>query len=161
MKELLICALRRHGTPATAATLVDSAIALAQADGWPQRSWARLNPQMAAGVLKSMHKRREVLRDGYQLYGGVERPLWAPVEGFDAHAPMPPAPAPDGEDHPLHGTTMRQKFVLFDVLDASLTVYARMNSEVQELVHKHQRELSELSGRVKRELLAAGLQDAG
>jgi len=160
MKELLLCALKRQGKPATAGDLTDAACALAMEAGWPRRTWANLQPRAVAGVLKSLRHRREVEEVGERAENGRSVPLFQPRDGWDAKAPMPAAPDPEGEDHPLHGTTNRQKFVLFDVMDSCLNAAARQRSELNELVNRHNRELAELAARAKRELMAAGLEGA-
>jgi hypothetical protein len=79
---------------------------------------------------------------------------------WDANAPMPKEPDAEGEDHPLHGTTSRQKYILFDVLNDSLALNLRHRTERRELADRHDRELCDHAAKVQRELMAAGIEGA-
>lgn len=160
--EVLLCALLRAGKPLTAAELTDAAVALMQAAGWPRRSWSTMDPQVVAALMRGACSRGEVAKGDAIRENSRMTPTWKPArrggsDGWDPRAPLPPAPDPEGEDHPLHGTTRRQSYVLFDVLDHQLQVLVRQRGEVNDLLQRHNRELGELVGRAKAQLLAAGL----
>lgn len=167
MREVILCALARRATPATAGDLTDDAIALMQAEGWPRRAWAGMTVKSVSRLLQGAAKRGEVHETGRRSEGGVPRPLYAALMP-DANAPMPASPDPEGEDHPLAGKTKRQHFVVFDAMERYLDALTRMRQETtdtyaaqrkasDDLLARHSRELAALSERIRRDLLAAGL----
>lgn len=166
---LLMCALKRYGKPATAGDLTDAAIALAMDAGWTRHSWQAVTPQVVAALLRGAESRSEVERKGDRFENGRKTPLWAPISvkgnssafkekelAFDADAPIPPAPDPEGADHPLNGKTKRQQYVMFDSVDTLLHLHQRLSRETQELIERHQRDIADALTRTKQQLLAAG-----
>jgi hypothetical protein len=168
MKELLLCALKRHGKPATAGEIADAAIALAMAEGWPRRSWLVISAKSASGKLKEILRTGDVIRCAHgRLENSVERPLYEPIGGYDARAPLPQIPDSTGEDHPLHGKTLRQQFVIHDIGDMGLELRDRQYTELVEslmgvlqLIRKHSTEFAEYRARAKSRLFEVGLGDA-
>lgn len=149
---LLLCALNRAGAPTNSGDLLDQANALAMDAGWPPRSWKGCNVQRVAALMKGCESRGECWR-----VTDTKPPVWC-LMAYNRTAEIPAAPDPEGEDHPLHGMTSRQKFVLFDVLDATVAKYASQNQEAHAMLIRHTRELADHAARAKRELLAAGLE---
>jgi len=167
MKEVLLCALLRIGAPSTASELCDTAIQLMQNEGWPRRSWAELNAKSASRHLQGMRDAGTLVSITQKDNGRDVPHYWLPKNGApcDPKYPMPPPPDPEGEDHPLHGKTKRQQFVIFDMHDALLHTLLRQRTERQEqldrtnaMVERHARELAELTARNRRDMLAAGLE---
>lgn len=167
MREVIWCALARRATPATAGDLTDDAIALMQAEGWPRWARAGMTVKSVSRLLQGAAKRSEVREMGRRNEGGVLRPLYAALAP-DANAPMPTLPDPEGEDHPLAGKTKRQQFVLFDAMDRFMDAHIRMRQESNDLQAaqrrtaddmwlRHAREIAALADRVRRDLLAAGI----
>lgn len=167
MLEVIQCALARRATPATAGDLTDDTLALMQAEGWPRRAWAGLSVKAVSRLLQGAARRGEVREAGKRNEGGVQRPMYEALAP-NPNAPMPAAPDPEGEDHPLAGKTKRQQFVVFDVMDHFLAAMTRMRQETSdlqasqrrqadELFDRHARELSVLAQRTRRDLLAVGL----
>ncbi len=155
--SLILAALHRHSAPLTATELHDLVVAVALDAGWPKRAWADLSPRKIAALLRGMEARGEVIRAGEAPENGRLVPRWG-LEAYDATTPFPPPDLAEADEHPLHGMTRRQQFVLFDALDANLAAYTRMQRETTELVARHNRELADLAARTKRELMAVGLE---
>lgn len=156
MNRLVLCALHRAGQPATAGDLYDMAVGLAMDEGWPRRSWSTSSIQSVAALLRGMESRGEVHRQGTRTENGRPVPLWA-LEHYDPDAEIPPPPAPEGTDHPLHGRTRRQTYVLFDVLDDLVATHSRQRAEADDLWRRHARELETLARQAKQHLVSAGL----
>jgi hypothetical protein len=157
MKELLICALKRHGKPGTAGDILDMAMSLGMQANWSRNRMPASVKQVSA-LLKGMVAHGEALKAGSRSENSRDTPMYAPHDCFDPSAPMPAEPAPLAEDHPLHGMSQRQKYVLFDVLDRYLATYIRQRTTVREMLDQQERELTELAAAVKRDLMAAGLE---
>lgn len=156
MNRLLLCVLNRAGEPQTAGDLYDAAVALAMDEGWPRRTWSASNVQRVAALMRGMESRGEVHREGSRPENGRQVPLWALAE-YDRNAEIPAPPAPEGADHPLHGRTRRQTYVLFDVLDDLVATHSRQRAEADDLWRRHARELETLARQAKQHLVSAGL----
>lgn len=153
-RELVLCALRRIGEPATAADVAEHALTLAMEEGWPRHTWAALNPQATVRHLRAANcvKAGEV-RDPT----GNNRPMWQPPDGqFDRAAALPPRPSAGGE-HALAGRSPAQVYALFDALDTTLKAAVRQRDEQRDLQVRHDRELADLARTCKQQLLAVGL----
>lgn len=157
-EALLLCALARRGAPGSAGDLTDDAVGIAQSAGWPERTWSGVSVRAVSRLLQSMVEKGAVVRAAARRENGREVPLYG-LSSYDRAAPVPPPPDPVGEDHPLHGLTTRQRFVLFDAQDAWLALLGRHAAELRALVDRHTRELAELAERNRRDLLAAGLTE--
>lgn len=158
--ELLLCALARRGCPSTAGELADVAIGLAMASGWPRWTWEGEPAKKASRLLQAMATKGDVVRAGVRRENSRDVPLYGLSDRpYDAHAPVPDAPDPDGTDHPFVGLTRRQQFAIFDALDTSAQIATRHRAEMRDLIARHDRELAEHAARAKRDLLAAGLED--
>lgn len=166
MNEMLLCALKRHGEPATASELYDVAVGLAIDSGWPRRTWTATSVKQAAALLKGMVARGLIERVGDKRENGRDTPAYAPRASgdptqsrWDKDAPLPSAPELSPVNHPLNGMNKRQQFVVFDLMETALNNYARQHSEIHDMLRRHNRELSDAAARAKRELLAAGVSD--
>lgn len=157
MNELLLCALQRHGKSATAGEIADAAVALASGEGWSRNAFAEVNPRKVAAAMKGLAQRGVVCEDGRRQENGVQRPLWSPASGFNAHAPIPAEPDPVGVAHPLNGHTRYQIFAVCDALESVVLVFGDQRRERNAMFERHERELCAVVARIKQNLLAAGL----
>lgn len=156
-RELLYCALRRARRALTAGDVLDEANALAMSAGWPDAAWKGLSPPKVAALLRNMPNVRQCGRQR-DAVNGAERPLWEPVDGFDAAEPLPGLPRP--ARHPLEVLSREQIFVLFDVLDQFVECGHRQRIEIESVVRRQQQDIAELTARVRRQLAAVGLPQA-
>lgn len=152
MNELLLCALRRIGRAATAADVADGATGLAMDAGWSRQQYlAASNVKRVAAALRAMEGRGLVRRDGEQRVDGVDRPLWAPVDGFDAKAPVPAPPA--RAQNPLEDLSQSQVLTVFDVQDT----FAQELFREREAHLARVREIDAVIQRARRTLATVGL----
>lgn len=156
IKAILLYALHRNGEPAPSATLHDLAVKLMQAEGWPSRMW-RMSGQGAFTTLRAMVAEGVIVDAPETRVNGRSTPQFGLLT-YNARIVPPPAPDPEGENHPLHGKTRRQQYVLFDVQDTMLQTLVRQYSETRVLMERHASELARLVDRQRCQLAAAGLE---
>lgn len=158
MQRLLLCALRRHGVPATAADATDVAVGLAMDAGWPRAEIELITPQRAAAALRAMAKRGEVERAGIETVEGNDRPLWQPANGrFNATEPVPPPPHREGDTHVLTGMSSAQAMTMFDAVDELAMIGQRNLVEMNNLVSRLNSEYQAAALRMRRRLVSVGI----
>lgn len=168
MKELLICALKRHGKPGTAGDLFDEAVALALQAAWPRSAYAG-SPKSASRLLQGMVSSGTLQAVGSVREGGVDRPIYAPIDGYDSTYPMPREPDPSGEANWLNGKSKPQLLAIFGIYDRSVgeinrnygelkAFHDRTHREFEEIRERHQKGLAELDDRVRRILGDCGVE---
>jgi hypothetical protein len=160
--ELLLAALKRAGKPLDSSDLLDEATGLALADWEPDQ--VKLNRRSVAKRLQNMLTAGLVTHAGVGVDDAARRttPLFAPVGGYDAHAPVPLPPEarqPAKQSGPFEGLTTAQTITLMDVQDELLAVFVRQQKAQQQAQQLLFTELQAVREKVRGRLVAAGLSE--
>lgn len=150
--ELLLCALKRFGEPATSADIVDVAAGLASAEGWAADAIAAITRNSVAKRLEQLEQRGLVRQSTLGFDGRARRttPRYEPVDGWDPKAPVPPPPGGAGVERPETAYDGMSRPQLLAVLET--------HDEVIECVGRFLTDMRTVRERAKRRLIAVGLE---